>query len=103
MEENIIELIAAAEAKAAEIKSEAQAKAAERIAAAEAKATEISVRSESDCAELRRKSLKEAETGSAAAYDKSLADSRAEAVKYADGLLAYSDNQVAEIIGRLVK
>ncbi len=103
MEEDVIGIITQAEARAAEIKAKAQAEAAEIIAGAEKKAAEIVKSSELSCAEYRREALAEAEKTAQSDYEKSIADSCAEAKNYADSLIKYSGEYVSGIVGRLVK
>lgn len=103
MQENILESIAEAEGRAAEIKARATEQAAKIIAAADKCAADIVRSSETECAELRVNSLKQAESKSAADYEKALSDSRAQAQSYAEGVMKFSSIHVTAIVGRLTK
>lgn len=103
MQEDILQSIATAESRAAEIKAQANDKAASIIAAAEKSAADIIRSSETQCAELRESSLKQAEEKAADEYAKALSDSRAQAQSYAQSILKYSPTHVGEIVGRLTK
>lgn len=103
MEEKIINRIAEAEDEAAAKRAAAQSAAAEMVAAAERKAAQITKSSEAVCSIIREEGIKTAENKAALDYEQALADSRAEAKDYADGLLANADSYVLEIVGRLAK
>ncbi len=99
--DEIIKSITEAEEKAAEIKLQAEEKAAEIITAAEKKAAESDKKSENDCRLLREMRIKEANEKADKQYAEAIAAERVKAKKFADGVIKYTDNYVAEIVGRL--
>ena len=103
MEENIIGRIGEAESQATAIKARAQAEATEILAAAEKRAAEILKSSGAECSELRKNGIKAAEVQAQSNYDNTINSARAEAEKYADGLLKDVENHVSDIVGRLTK
>lgn len=103
MEEDVIGLIAQAEAQAAEIKEKAQAEAAEIIAAAEKRAAGIVKESEVFCAQYRVEKFAEAKAEAENAYNAAIMSGKAAAKEYADGIIARSDGDVSDIVGRLLK
>lgn len=103
MEENLINMIGAAEARASEIRSNGRARAAERLAEGEAAAQKIAAESEAALAKLRREGIAEAERRALEEYETALEVRRKEAHSYADGLLEHADLYVNEIVGRITK
>lgn len=100
--EEIIQSITEAEAEAAQIKANAQDRAAQIIAGAQANAQQVAQNTESECKVLRETGIRNAEKTAQANYDKAIAESAASAKKYADGVIKTVDNQVNEIVGRIV-
>ena len=100
--EEIIKSITEAEAEAAKIKANAQERAAQIIAAAQEDAAQIAKKSETECRLLRETGIRNAEKTAQANYEKTIAESTASAIKYADGVIKTVDGQISEIVGRIV-
>ena len=103
MEENIINLIAEAEAQAVEIKAEAQLKATELTAQAESRAAQIAAEAEKDCKALFEEGVAAAEKKAQEDYLCAIEESRRSASEYADSLLERTGEFVADIVGRITK
>lgn len=100
--EEIIKSITEAESQAAQIKANAQESAAKIIAGAQESAAQIAKNAESECKLLRETGLQSAEKTALDNYDKTIAESTANAKKYADGVIKTVDGYVSEIVGRIV-
>lgn len=100
--EEIIKSITEAEAKAEQIKAAAKLRAEEISAAAEKRAAEIYKNSEAELKTLREVKLRAAEAEAENRYNKEIAEKTAEAEKYAEGLIADTEKQVNEIVGRIL-
>lgn len=103
MEEDILNEIAAAEARGVQMKEDASRRGAAILAEAEREAAERGRLAVLDCAMLRAEKLKEAEETAERGYRDSLAACRTSSAKYADEHIAHADVYVAEIVGRLMK
>ena len=101
--QEILRSINEAEEKAAEIKAAAQQKAAEIADNAEERSAEIAKLSEAECKAYREKAILEAEEAAQKNYDDEITVKRAEAAKYAEERLQYTDNIVSDIVRRIVR
>lgn len=99
--EEMLKAIAEAECEAVKIKEAALEQAAKIVADAEARAAELEKQAEAECKAYRVRELKAAEERAQSDYEKALAVRRAEAEKYADGLLLHTDSLVKKIAGRI--
>ena len=102
MAEEIIKLIAEAEAEAEQIKAVAQEKAAAIIAHAETQATQQEQSAAERCKTYRETQVKTAMDDAEKAYKDSLSAGAQSAKKYCEEILASADAVIGEIVGRIV-
>ena len=99
--EDIIKSVNEAERQAEEIKAGAEQKAAQILADAEKKAAEILKSSEEKLKIYREEQLKSAQVSAEDNYKKTISDNAEKAEEYANSLIAKTDIQVSEVVGRV--
>ena len=101
--QEIIEKIAEAEQKAAEIREKALEKAAEIVSGGEERASDIEKIAEAECKTLRENSLKAATQEAQSRYDNEIIVNRAKAAKYCADRLKDTDKIVNDIVKRITR